>query len=331
MKKTLIALAAVAAASASFAQATMYGVADMYVGKTNTSVIGANVSTGTGLVNGGMSNSRIGFKAVEDLGSGMSATVVYETNVVPDQVTATSIGDRVGTLTLANGAHSLILGRQYTPVLNYITCSSAIGCPNNDASGYGANNTSRASNAVSYGYNAAPFSIQVMNGFNENGTGDGANATNYSGIGGSFTTGALSLAATYETNGAVTAGSTASQLVGLAGAYDLGIAKIGVLTTSVRNSGNVDGSNRIGYGLSANIPMGASTVQLSYGTNTASGGATSSATSSYTAHYSYALSKTTNLYTYFQNISQDSSAALYAGGTASATTTVYAFGARKSF
>lgn len=332
MKKTLIALAAFAAASASFAQATVYGVADMYVGKTNTAAAGANVSTGAGLTNGGMSSSRLGFKVSEDMGSGMTAAVTFETGVSPDAPTATSIGDRVGTLTLANGANSLVMGRQYTPVLNYVTCSTAVGCHNQDMAGVGANNTSRASNAISYGYNAAPFSVQVMNGFNEDGTSDaGSNASSYGAIGGSYTVGDLSIGAAIESNGSSTAGKTSSNLTGLGASYNFGVVKLGVLASAVRNSGNTDGINKSGYGLSAAIPMGASAIHLTYGINTSSGAATNSSTSAYNLLYSYTMSKTTNLYSFYTNTTQDSTAGLYTGGTANATTTVFALGARKSF
>ncbi len=342
MKKTLIALAAVAAASASFAQssATVYGIADMYVGRASMTVNGvttappaANVAigmlSGTGLANGGMSNSRLGFKAVEDLGAGMSATVVYETAVAPDTPAASTIGGRVATLALASGANSLTLGNQYTPALNYVACNSAIGCPNQDVST--ANVTFRSTNAVSYGYNAAPFSIQLMNGFKEDGTGDTSNAGSYAAIGGTFTAGALVVGAALETNGSSTAGSTASNLTGLSATYDFGAFKLGGSTTSLRNAGNLDGSNRTGFGLQAAIPFGANAVHLAYGSNVASGAASTSTTTAYSALFSNSLSKTTNVYGFYTLYSSDANAALYTGGTANATITVMGIGARKSF
>jgi len=331
MKKTLIALAALAAASASFAQATVYGVADMYVGKTNIATVGANSSVGFGLSNGGLSSSRLGFKVSEDLGSGMAAGVTFETGVTADAPAASSIGDRVSNLSLSSGAHSVTMGRQYTPVLNYVTCSSAVGCHNEDKAGVGANNTSRASNAISYGYNDPSLSVQVMNSFNEDGTADGGNATSYTAIGGKFTAGAFAIGGAFEAVGKVTAGATASNLTGLGASYDLGVAKLGVLVSSVRNSGNLDGSNRNGYGLSANVPLGASTIMLTYGINNASGAASTSATSAYNLTYSYAMSKQTNVYALYSTTTQDQNAGLYTGGTANATTTVMGLGLRKSF
>jgi len=98
MKKTLIALAAVAATSAAFAQSsvTLYGVADISVGSVNDVVsTGTNkdgkATTGLGIANdkfqafanGTMNNgnSRWGVRGVEDLGGGLKAGFNFEQNV----------------------------------------------------------------------------------------------------------------------------------------------------------------------------------------------------------------------------------------------------------
>lgn len=331
-KKTLIVLAALASASPSFAQVTVYGIADMYAGKTNTAAAGVNTSTGAGLTNGGMDTSRLGFKVAEDLGAGMSAAVTYETTVSPDAFTATSLGDRVATLALSSGAHSLTLGTQYTPSLNYISCNSASDCHNQDQSYLGGNGSVTDRNSVSYGYNAAPLSIQVMNGFNEDGTSSaGSNASTHTSIGGSYTTGPLVIGAAIESNGSSGAGKTASNLTAVSVTYDLGVLKLGMMAGSLRNDGNTDGINKSGYGLSAGVPVGANAVTLSYGVNTATGAAQNSTTTAYNLLYSHPLSKSTNLYTFYTNQTQDSKAALYTGGVANATTTTLGLGARKSF
>ena len=331
VKKTLFALAASAAASAALAQVSVYGIADMYVGKSNIAAVGANTSTGSGLTNGGMDTSRLGFKVVEDLGAGLSAAVNYETTVSPDAVAATALGDRVATLALSAGAHSLTLGTQYTPSLNYITCNSASDCHNQDQSYLGGNGSVTDRNSVSYGYNSAPWSIQIMNGFNEDGTGDGANATTHASVGGSYTAGPLVIGAAIEANGSSGAGKTASNLTALSLTYDLGVVKLGVMAGSLRNDGNTDGINKSGYGLSAGVPVGPNAVTLSYGINTASGAAQTSTATAYNLLYSHVVSKTTNLYAFYSKQTQDSNAALYTGGTASATTTTVGLGARKAF
>jgi predicted porin len=90
MKKTLVALAALAATSA-FAQSavTMYGVLD--AGFTNTSksvsdavaggTIGSVKETTSAFGFNNMTQSRIGFKGTEDLGQGVSAAFTIETGI----------------------------------------------------------------------------------------------------------------------------------------------------------------------------------------------------------------------------------------------------------
>lgn len=86
MKKTLIALAAVAATSAAFAQSsvTLYGVADISLGDTNAkTATGADADKFRALANDTLNNgnSRIGFRGVEDLGGGLKAGFNFEQNV----------------------------------------------------------------------------------------------------------------------------------------------------------------------------------------------------------------------------------------------------------
>ena len=78
MKKTLIALAAVAATGAAFAQSTvtLYGVADVSVAKATGAKVAASAS---GLLNNG--NSRLGVRGSEDLGGGMKANFNFQAGV----------------------------------------------------------------------------------------------------------------------------------------------------------------------------------------------------------------------------------------------------------
>ena len=71
MKKSLIALAVLAASGAAMAQSsvTMYGVADLSLAKANG--VSAQMS-GNGVMNNG--NSRLGVRGVEDLGGGLKAS-----------------------------------------------------------------------------------------------------------------------------------------------------------------------------------------------------------------------------------------------------------------
>ena len=81
MKKTLVALAALAATSA-FAQVTMYGSIDVAnVTKQHTNVNGTIASKTTGIGEGFNAGNRIGFRGTEDLGGGAKVNFVIEQGI----------------------------------------------------------------------------------------------------------------------------------------------------------------------------------------------------------------------------------------------------------
>jgi len=91
MKKSLIALAVLAASGASFAQSsvTLYGLADVWVGSVKTETAGVSTST-TQMTSGGVSTSRWGLKGSEDLGGGLTANFLLEQGFALDSGTATA-------------------------------------------------------------------------------------------------------------------------------------------------------------------------------------------------------------------------------------------------
>ena len=105
MKKTLIALATLAAVSGTaFAQSTvtLYGVVDAGITK------GATTTTFTG---GGINGtSRLGVKGTEDLGGGLSAVFQIETGLNSGKEAASSLGDRGAFVGLAGAFGTVTLG-----------------------------------------------------------------------------------------------------------------------------------------------------------------------------------------------------------------------------
>ncbi len=122
MKKTLIALAVLAASSASMAQVTLYGVADLAIGSANYSGAPSSV-TGTQLGgNGGLptnsfndGNSRWGIKVVEDLGGGLKATAQFEQNINYEDGSTVTANSRYAYLALDGGFGRVKAGRTLTP------------------------------------------------------------------------------------------------------------------------------------------------------------------------------------------------------------------------
>jgi predicted porin len=109
MKKTLIALAAVAVSGAAFAQST--------VSITGNADVGYSKSTGAkGLFKHGGDNSTpaVNFSIVEDLGGGMSAQALYEIN---PNLAATTIGKGQAFVGLTGGFGTVRLGMPNTGLL----------------------------------------------------------------------------------------------------------------------------------------------------------------------------------------------------------------------
>ncbi|HTH80005.1 MAG TPA: porin [Ramlibacter sp.] len=128
MKKSLIALAALAASGAVFAQSsvTLFGVVDLAYERVKT-----NSGTISGIAPSSNSSSRLGFRGVEDLGGGMSASFWLEAALSPNsgfgssgtsqtnQSTTIAAGgltfNRRSTVSLSGGFGELRIGRDYVP------------------------------------------------------------------------------------------------------------------------------------------------------------------------------------------------------------------------
>jgi predicted porin len=97
MKKSLVALAALAVSGAAMAQATIYGRMDVSYGvKQATFGNGGLNWKQTGLMDGLATSNAIGFEATEKMGGGMSARLVAETGLSPTNGSG-MFGMRTGT------------------------------------------------------------------------------------------------------------------------------------------------------------------------------------------------------------------------------------------
>lgn len=118
MKNTILATMLVLATTAASAQVTVYGRLSEFVDSTKT-----DTTTVKSLVN---DSSRIGIRAQENLGKGLTARVVVETSIAADDPktgTATQLGDRQSTVGLASRFGSVDLGRKEHS--EYITMKTA--------------------------------------------------------------------------------------------------------------------------------------------------------------------------------------------------------------
>jgi predicted porin len=326
MKKSLIALAAMAAAGVASAQSsvTLFGIVDATVQRVSNSG-GASV---TRLTNSGYNSSRLGFRGTEDLGGGMSASFWLEAGVNNDngtggatntnnQATGGSTGNgltfnRRSTVSLAGGWGELRLGRDYTPQFWNLTVFDPFG-----TNGAGTTQTLnsiitgptavRASNSIGYFLpgNLGGFYGQIQYYMGEN-LSTAPNDDDGTGLGlrvgfasGPFNV-ALALSRTEYAAGDVKQNN-------LGGQWDFGMAKV-MAHISRDEAGAAEGRGWLIGGL---VPVGAGEIRLAYSqyrTDLGLGGA-DPRTRKLALGYVHNLSKRTAVYTTYARVRNSDGAA----------------------
>lgn len=261
MKKSLIALAVMAAAGAASAQSsvTLFGIVDAtYQNLRSDGAAGAPSNKLSRLHNSGYNSSRLGFRGTEDLGGGMSASFWLEAGVNNDDGTgaASNVNNRVttvaaprpgtqgltfnrrSTVSLAGGWGELRLGRDYVPSFWNHTVfdpfgTNGVGATSNLSlalgNALGVPTTVRASNSVGYFLppNLGGFYGQMMYAFGEVAEpvapGADKNDGRYVGLRLGFASGPFNVAAAY---GRTDATSTLATLTGVLTTLNRGVAVV---------------------------------------------------------------------------------------------------------
>jgi len=360
MKKSMLALAALTAfAGAASAQSsvTIWGIIDA------TYAIGnGSLTDRTRLHNSGYNSSRLGFRGVEDMGGGNRAGFWLEAGVNNDngsmgttstnnQATGASGGggmtfNRRSTVSWGGGWGELRLGRDYTPHFWNHTVydpfgTNGVGTSQLLNSSLGGTTTVRASNSVAYLYGMAfnGNSLGPGKGFHafaQMYRGENASGAATSNDGGGFSfrlgydAGPLSLA---FANGSTKFATGKITSTNLGGSYNLGVAKVSCLWTSVKVSGGKKGSGTL---FGANVPMGTNEIRVAfsrYETETAAG-VTDGKASKTSLGYVANLSKRTALYATYARVSNSGISAQALNGSTTAaggSSTGMDFGVRHAF
>lgn len=297
MKKSLVALAVLAASGASFAQSTVtvYGIADIWFGQTSGS---APTQTQTVLNSGGVSGSRWGLKGTEDLGGGLKANFLLEQGVDLDTGAgaAGQAFSRQSYVGFSGGFGEVKLGKMWTA---YDDISGAANAAFDSAlapvSGVWTSTKYNANPANSM-YYASPsmggFSGALSYSLGENKTA-AVSASSVTSFHVKYEGGPVYVGLGYQTEQPV-GGAASTAFTRLNGTYDLGVAKL-----------------LAGYGRVA-APLGAETTEWELGLDypvssalTLSGGiarssdnvaAGNASRSGYGLAAAYSLSKRTTLY-----------------------------------
>lgn len=229
MKKSLIALAAVAASGFAMAQSsvTLFGVLDASV----THVNGAN--NWTGMEPSANSSSRLGFRGVEDLGGGLKAQFWLEGAVRPDDGGTAGAGGGTGgfefkrrsTVSLMGNFGEVRLGRSTTAAYDAYSRYDNFGTVGIGASQHwSAANEVRTSNMLSYySPSFSGFKVGVNYGFGE--VAGSTRANRYMGIGATYDNGPISVGAGYDRlNDASALGDRTTWALG--GSYNFNVVKL---------------------------------------------------------------------------------------------------------
>jgi len=341
MKKTLVALAALATVGAAFAQSsvTLYGKIDWeVVSKTAravsvTPVAGVRTNPGIKLDSAGLSGSRWGMKGTEDLGGGMSAIFDLQGGFNVDdgntaqggaaaswQGTATGLGaarifGRQAFAGLKGGFGQITAGRQYAPYDNAFGQVDAQGYTSNSAMGSvfcagghcDAGGPGRVDNQLTYFTPAmGGFNAQLSWAPGENGISGGASAGRYTGIGLGYANGPVNIQFAQESLRPLAGGTTTNAWI-IGGSFDLGMVRPYLAYERASNGANTKDK---GWSLGAAAPLGPVTLSAGWARETSDPvvGATSKA-SGFGAQAVYSLSKRTNMYVEMMNVKLDSGVA----------------------
>jgi predicted porin len=303
MKKSLIALAVMAAAGAASAQSSvqLFGIVDVNYNYAKADGNG-HVSRVT---DSGYNSSRLGFRGTEDLGGGMSASFWLEAGVNPDNGTGDNTNannqvvginsapagtqgltfNRRSTVSLAGGWGELRLGRDYVPTFWNLTVFDPFGTNGVGSStvmtqgaGLGSSSTlltglatgTRASNSVGYFLppNLGGFYGQVMVATGENASNSGASADDGNYAGGRFgwASGPFNIAASY---GILTLASGDYKAMNVGGSWDFGIFKLmGQYVADELESGGTtlatSASKQESFLIGGLVPVGAGEIRASW-------------------------------------------------------------------
>jgi len=301
MKKSLIALAVLAASGAAMAQSsvTLYGILD--IGYADTNIAGQKFNQ----VSANHTPSRIGFRGTEDLGSGLKANFNLETGDLGLETGATNlVFNREAWVGLSGnfgatrfGRTSSIATKSYAAQdLNGISAATSalsnVGI--NPVTWYG---SSRRSSQFQYHTNDfSGFSAGLGFTLKADPTGTTvAGNKNRTSLSLNYANGPLAAAFTAESAATNAAGARAAYA--LAGAYDFGVAKVNAGYVRSENSAvtqtglGANDQGGKGFHLGVVAPFGAAKVGAQYARNTTSKDA------ALELFANYALSKRTTLYT----------------------------------
>ena len=304
MKKTLVALAVLAASGASFAQVTMTG--EFTWGYKATSITPSATADAAGSSGFGVDYSNINFAVTEDLGGGTKASVLMGIDGADrSNDGGSAVGGQNANITLTNGASKLVLATAQNN--DYLSEGiAAVGNPawiSMDGKVFSAHTNS---DSITYSYNLGAITLgyqflEAASGLNE-----GAGISGDPSVVGqprnliqaTYAAGPLTANVGLGVYSNQTDNSgTAKSLARFAVAYDLGMAKLGLAYSNKQ----LNLGSQVDTFLAAAVPLGALTLGVDWAQRKDDNGTTSGTKAGYGIGAAYALSKRTQLVANYRN------------------------------
>ena len=345
MKKSIIALAVLAASGAAMAQSsvTLYGVADAFIGSTETETNSTGGLRQTVVKSNGVNSSRWGLKGAEDLGGGMKAIFTLESGFNLDDGSAastTSLFNRQAFVGLQSEFGTVSVGRQYSAYYflqtatnhNYDAATfNASVSPNAVFSNGLKDYTNRVDNSIAYtSPSFSGFSGAAVYSFGENKNSTvnvNGDATDNVSLHVKYANGPILVGYAYQEEklAAVAGAQDKNKYNMIAGSYDLGVAKL----TGSYNTAKNNTFNDKEYQAGVSVPFGAAAISAGYARSKSERGNVEKTGKGYSVLATYDLSKRTRLYAGAQNT--ESYAAFTNAASPKTEITTYGLGVRHAF
>lgn len=327
MKKSLVALAVLAASGASFAQSsvTVYGLVDIWAGYVSADDGNGNSESVTKIDSGGVNTSRWGLKGSEDLGGGLKANFKLEQGFALDTGAAKSTDDIFGNsqgnqafareayVGFSGGFGEVKLGKVWTayddvsgasnamfdsgalaPMNNVFRSTLYLGNPGNTIY-YSTPDFSGFAGAISYSMGEDAIYQTPVPGVT-------VKDNNILSMNMTYNAGPLALQVGYQAQEATTLlgstviGDDTAEFWRVGGSYDFGMATLKGTYGSVANLGNETGNDADEYQVGIDFPVGpALVISGSYAASQGKGIWTEDA-QGFGIAAAYTLSKRTFLY-----------------------------------
>ena len=280
MKKSLIALAVLAAAGAASAQSSvqLYGIADLSLVKDK--------GAATQMLSGAVSGSRFGVKGSEDLGGGLKANFVLEQGFDASNGAADVAGqafEREASVGVSGAFGAVKVGRAGTAFDDVVGATNPVFDSALSPTGVFQGYTGRTSNGVYYtSPSYAGFTAGVSYAFAE-----GLAAKNVTAYNVQYANGPIAAAFAQQDDDVA-----AAKFTRLNGSYDLGVVKL--LGAYGRVKANATGDKTNEYSIGADVPLASNLVlSAGYAASKADG---EERASSVSVGVAYLLSKRTTVY-----------------------------------